>query len=97
MRQYVKQTVGRWGEFQTSHPEVAGKLRDMILSVCGDMTSNGSKASRKKQIGAMLQSGQFQSLRELALEHAKELGIRENTDVELALWIRTICFCQLAE
>src|SRR3989344_4949750 len=91
MRAYVQDTARRWMQFPASHPLVAGELRELVLSVCGDM----SNVSRKKQVEAMTASDQFKKLSKIALQHKELLGIRDDTERELALWVRTICFCSV--
>ena len=91
MREYVKNVGSLWQQFQKTNPDEAKKLRDVLLGICADMSS----ANRKRQIEAMLASGNFTSLRAQALKFAGELGIREDSDAEFALWIRTVCFCDV--
>jgi hypothetical protein len=91
MRTYVRETAGRWKRFQRSHEAVAAELRGLVLGVCSDMSAQG----RKKQVEAMLASAEFDRLRALAITHDAALGIREHTDRELALWVRTVCFCDV--
>lgn len=91
MRKYVEDTTQRWRVFQAEYPQDAAEIKKLIFSVCTDMTSNG----RKKQIEAMRTSDQFENLRGIAIRHSPALGIRDDTDRELALWIRTICFCDV--
>lgn len=91
MRTYVRETADRWKRFQQSHEVVAAELRGLVLGVCSDM----SAGARKKQVEAMLASSEFTRLRALAIEHDAALGIREHTNRELALWIRTVCFCDV--
>ncbi len=98
MSTFVQTAAANWRSFQSSHAEIAGKMRDLILSICGDMTANnGNKAQRERQIDAMLASGQLAPLRELTKDHMRELGIRNNSDAEFARWIRIICFCNIVE
>ncbi len=91
MRAYVQETARRWEEFQSSHQAVAAEIRGLVLGVCSAMTAG----ERKKQIEAMVASGQFNMLRDILIKYDSALGIREHADREFALWIRTICFCQL--
>lgn len=91
MRTYVRETAVRWAEFQRSHHEIAEELKHLVLGVCCEMNAEG----RKKQIEAMLASTEFARLREIALQHDSSLHIREHSDRELALWVRTICFCHV--
>lgn len=91
MRDYVQETARRWSEFQSSHQEVSTEIKELMLGICTDMTSTG----RKRQIEAMQASDEYNKLRTLVLRYGEALGIRENTDRELALWIRTVCFCDI--
>lgn len=91
MRTYVRDTAERWKRFQHSHRAVADELRGLVLGVCSDMSATG----RKKQVEAMIASTEFDRLRAVVLEHDTALGIREHTDRELALWVRTVCFCDV--
>src|SRR3989344_3056642 len=93
MRKYVENTARLWRTFQAGHPEEAEQLRGFVLGVSSNMSSSG----RKKQIESMLASNEFRRLRALAVQHKSELGIREDTDAEFALWIRTICFCDITK
>jgi len=91
MRKYVHETINRWERFQRNEAVTAAEIKNLILAICGNLAST----QRKKEIASSLASSEAVRLREIAMRHAPELGIRENTDQELALWIRTVCFCEV--
>lgn len=93
MRGYVHETKRRWRDFQSVNPDLARTIEELVMQICECMTG----AQRKKQVDAMLSSESFVKLRSIALSHDLDLGLRDHTDQEFALWIRTLCFFRSME
>lgn len=91
-KRYVRRVAVRWQVFRKDCPDIAATLGDLVLGVCGDMAADVDTAHTAAKMAA---SDGFARLRIIAMEYADELGIREETDTELALWIRTICFLRV--
>lgn len=92
-REYVTGTVLAWRKFQASNPVEATRIENLILGICGDMSAES--VGRKQQIGAMKTSNEYTELRAFTRAHADDFGIRNDSDQEFALWIRTICFFKI--
>ncbi len=85
---YIRGTKVKWMKFKKENPEIGKELGDLIFGIGSEMS--------EEQIGSMWVSDNFFRLKELSQQYAKRLGIRNDTDKELALWVRTICFFEIS-
>lgn len=93
MHKHVQSVIAAWKEFRRVRPDIAAELRAFVLSICDKMTAE----DRRKQVEAMLASEKATKLREIVKQFADELKLRDDSDNELALWVRTICFFEVTE
>lgn len=85
----VKHFSIRWGQFARTHPDSSDILHQHALTLCEAMTSDAPG----DQIDKMIASEAFAPLQKIVIEHHDALGLQTFSDREIALWVRTICFC----
>lgn len=89
MGSVAKKFALNWSEFAAGNKDVAKTLKDQALLLCEAMTAD----TEGDQIDKMIRSDVFSTFQANIIRHHRELGLETYSDREIALWVRTICFC----
>ena len=79
----------KWMDFASSNKDVARTLKEQAMLLCEAMTAD----TPGDQIDKMIASEIFRPFQKNIIEHRHVLGFESYSDREIALWVRTICFC----
>lgn len=89
MSSYLKKVSGYWSTFAKGNRETADTLHLQAMALCEIMT--GDKPG--DQISKMCSAQEYEPFRKIVLQHKTALGLSQCSHREIALWVRTICYC----
>lgn len=78
-----------WRRFAEQHPQEASAIKNLVRSIGLEMTG-----AKPQQIARMTSNTLYPQLRTLIALRALELRIDADDAIQLAVWIKTVCFVE---